>query len=135
MNKKQIGFEQREFKFRCWDRINKKMIKSPHFSCETSLTTNINKNFKYFSSVDFIFMQYTGMKDRNEKEIYEGDIVKFEHSTREFTIREVVYVFSHCCFSLKYQGRTDNFGLPRDWKDSFEVIGNIFENKDLLKNN
>lgn len=70
----------------------------------------------------FEVMQYTGLKDKNGKEIYEGDILQFPS---KFTPPEVV-TFEHGMFYLK------NDTLFH-YADGEEVIGNIYENPELLK--
>lgn len=80
--------------------------------------------------------QYTGLKDRNGKDIYEWDIL----NNGLF----VGYNQLHCCFGLYNKAGyqldlyadwiTDEGKTPKEWETSdFEVIGNIYENKDLLK--
>ena len=74
---------------------------------------------------DLILMQYTGRKDSEGKEIYEGDILQSEHYFRY----QVVFK-GDCwrCESLKNSGFKNRF-IGRDLK----VIGNIYQNKDLLE--
>ena len=98
---------QREIKFRAW--INEKMW---HFDIKESAGYVWHKGN---------LMQYTGLKDKNGKEIYEGDIVSN---------------------NLKEQGIVKWKGIGFDWGDDFskgkgdtdeiEVIGNIYENPELL---
>lgn len=63
---------------------------------------------------EFIFLEYTGLKDKNKKEIYEGDIVQFQH------IDDYGYM-------------TNIFSMESDIV--IEIIGNIYENPELLKEN
>jgi uncharacterized phage protein (TIGR01671 family) len=77
-------------------------------------------------------MQYTGLHDKNGKEIYEGDIVKFENIKAK-----IIYGF--CGFEFEWiDGYTDKIRLCKTeplFKNVsliFEVIGNIYENPELL---
>lgn len=80
---------------------------------------------------DFILCQYTGLKDKNGKEIYEGDIVKF--GSQYLSTNEVKFLESNAGYLVK-----DKWG---DWQwlydvcgsTNIEVIGNRFENPELLK--
>jgi uncharacterized phage protein (TIGR01671 family) len=97
----------------------------------------------------FVILQYTGLKDKNDEEVYEGDIVKYartriervETSNKVFTsnlielgedIGEIVWYPFEFCVSFDYK-RYDDIERLVNAPHRFEVIGNIFENSDLLK--
>ena len=80
---------------------------------------------------DVVLEQFTGLRDKNRKRIYEGDIVK-EVIGEKFTIWEVRYCQDECCFGLHYiRGALYGDSLL-DSDSQYEVIGNIHKNKDLL---
>ena len=79
----------------------------------------------------YTVMQFTGLLDKNGKEIYEGDVVKDEYSTREIVFHMpdgVNNIYGFTQREISYDGW---IGLNRVEND-FEIIGNIYENSDLL---
>ena len=123
--------KQREIKFRVWDKFQKKFL---DHSCYFN-----SKDFNEFTAFDRYFecdeegcivQQYTGLKDKNGREIYEGDIIQLENAPYKYEV-----VWNKWCWGI------DSKGIVTDFIQSFTiaveerciVIGNILENPDLLK--
>jgi len=88
-----------------------------------------NPEYIYHSEKD----QFTGLRDRQGKEIYEGDIVRYsEHYCGDSTEKECVEVVEWDENEASYPWNLTNTGFM-DGPKWCEVIGNIYENPDLLK--
>ena len=110
--------EKRAIKFRAWDDKQRYMAYQGTPELET-----LQSFIFYFGNGEL--MQFTGLLDKNGKEIYEGDVVKSPDMT---CLAYVVY--NHYSFVLFAKDTTYDYF---DYYENFEVVGNIYENKDLLK--
>ena len=119
----------REIKFRAWDTKNNVMYDEAYLSNRDTATCYLNigdSRASYFDGGRAELMQYTGLKDKNGKEIYEGDIVALDNDP----IAPVTFEDgSFQLIALRSQGRSP---FIQERAKRYEVIGNIFEDKDLL---
>ncbi len=114
-------------KFRAWDGIR----------MATSGIMFSNGNM--FTAGDMPLMQYTGLKDKNGKEIYEGDIVeKWSHCSLLERLSPLynrgVGYYKSLTTTVKWSEQGLNYNIYPHHDDSYwKVIGNIYENRELLK--
>ena len=73
--------------------------------------------------------QYTGLKDKNLKEIYEGDIIKYDFNNLNYRIEFINAEFIARRF---YENIEDLYPTEFDFGKECEVLGNIYENLELL---
>lgn len=131
----------REIKFRVWDDTDKvyKISETSEMSFRLSAISKIVlwlKNLKH----KFIVEQYTGLKDKNGKEIYEGGIIKMPSELCIYPYKPIgVVEFGYGRFYVKDEQYEDGSKHVVDFYDyndptlDFEVIGNIHENPELLE--
>lgn len=128
----------REVKFRAWDRIEKQILEVRELTflfdegsplcIQAWEPDTTDKNTAYLitrAPGDFVLMQFTGLKDRNGKEIYEGDVVRCRLIRGDNHTYDYPVTFEDATF--KARNRLSVY-------DECEVIGNIYENPDLDSN-
>ncbi|EAC5508183.1 hypothetical protein LL12_07850 [Listeria monocytogenes] len=119
----------REIEFRAWDKEVKEMDYNPSV-IEIWQNKPINEQFRLESEEKLVWMQYTGLKDKNGKKIFEGDIVNCKFFDRMVGDIAGVINFIDCVWAVS------DFKNKRLYQlidvDNIEIIGNIHENPELL---
>jgi uncharacterized phage protein (TIGR01671 family) len=123
----------RELKFKFWNKIarrfqtpNKYAIQGDGLYVSYDYDMMAWDDPSSFDNSILVPCQYTGLKDKNGKEIYEGDILSYEGIHKVGNGVSIVS-FDDGSFMI------DEDIASKDWAVEHEVVGNIFENSDLLK--
>lgn len=147
----------REIKFRAWipEPEIMLMLDEPYFEDHCELTFQPLQIAKGWSLENSKLMQYIGLKDKNGKEIYEGDIIKETCDSECYSVftviykyasfgKKLVYGYNFCSLLFKESQEIEDAYCKNEYDESFsnfesyrsiEVIGNIYENPDLLNSN
>ena len=136
----------REIKFRAWDNYSKSFINDDEYLIGLdgkfyrmdfySGIENYEDGNLIWNELDNITLsQFTGLLDKNGKEIFEGDIIKIK-CNEDIIIGHVFYKQSRCCYMINHPaGYNGSFALHTPTIaicDEFNIIGNIYQNPELL---
>lgn len=126
----------RTIKFRVWNRRIKKWVHGPgkevNLFGEMILLGGFMMGVSIDELNDCIALQYTGLKDKNGVDVYEGDILKCKGHDGWFD-EEGYYYNKEIKYIISESGESEISGFFYISIDR-EVVGNIFENPELLKN-
>ena len=118
--------KQREIKFRVWD--GKRM----HYGAECGVDTGVQRHFgDILVTKGWEVMQFTSLQDRQGKDIYEGDLIR-NRSGRVCKVEWHQPTGSWDATPVSDKGDSLWF-MCTNWGRHIEVIGNIYENPELLK--
>lgn len=129
----------RETKFRVWDIAGKCWVPKNLFLIDADGAVMIKCSgviFKRFTE-GFVVCRYTGLKDKNGKEIYEGNIISWSTTEGANIVHAVEWFNKDACFGcggLPFEVIFQSgFYQPGHGKSNLEVIGNIYDNPEILK--
>jgi uncharacterized phage protein (TIGR01671 family) len=142
-----VGIVSREIRFRAWDKWNGGMTYDVQKAYDSQYGNFYERNFWDYlgepgfncetekEELRYKVMEYTGLKDKNGKEIWEGDIVHYVYDHEGTDNWEVVWDYDTWVMK-RGDWHTGDGNLDDDphynvWEES-EVIGNIYENSELL---
>ncbi|MHB9901439.1 hypothetical protein CF095_13500 [Clostridium botulinum] len=131
----------RDIKFRAWDKIDEKIREITLIDFEYKKVKLLNDYTGESYLRDFeevILLEYTGLKDINGKEIYEGNILHIEIKDKSIKDKIIassneVVEYKDCKFGVVWGWHRDFTGLDGFYNTTFEVIGNVYKDSKLLQ--
>lgn len=127
----------REIKFRAWDKELEEWTNYSISNINGNIIDFYNKETGFWESdregERFTLCQYTGLKDKNDREIYEGDIVRAVVFSKwigvaKYSDKNQAFVFE--CIDKNYRG---NIVFMSQFDQGFKILGNIYENPEMLE--
>lgn len=126
-----------EIKYRAWDKLenNMKLVKSINYADDGFAGTILvhlvgGKTHGYVHGESCELLKFTGLKDKNGKEIYEGDILKDGDIITEVVFRD--FTWQEKLISSPHNHRSNYFPFDYEIRTVATIIGNIYVNPDLV---
>lgn len=128
----------RILKYRAWIKDKHKMEKVSSITFLTNNSYTISTDnldlYDFYSYAEYVLMEFTGIKDKTGKEVYEGDIVRFYDDYDEEYITTVVFIDCLGAYGVEWDGFQSSFDdINEYYSKDIEVIGNIYEDPELLE--
>lgn len=124
--------ESREIKFRAWLNYKNRFIYSHNYKNLSGFFKACEMHKKY--GYDYTVQQYTCVKDKSGKEIYEGDILRGYKCQKPVIFESGAFTWYDEILGWEVYGNYDaEVSIEKDENIMLEVIGNIYENPELLK--
>lgn len=122
----------KEIKYRAWDKLNNRMVKVWGISFKAwkddeinFVTVEYDDGTYQLSGTDVELLQFTGLLDKNGKEIYESDILFYQYE-------DIPYEYVKWDVDSGGWTTSENGLMAQDLTDNAEILGNIYENPELL---
>lgn len=124
-------------KFRVWDKIDKEIYLVEEINFNRGEFESIGDGITFLRGAEVVeLMQSTGLHDKNGKEIFEGDVVRMRNprDRRQIGMFQVVRVANSPMLGLLDKKlTTEIFNLYEHMRNYYEIVGNIYENPELLE--
>jgi uncharacterized phage protein (TIGR01671 family) len=128
----------KDIKFRCWDEDHLEWHNGRDFLLSLDGEVLFNLGYGGLSKCDYrcgaqVVCQFTEVQDKNKLDIYEGDILRWSHDSVSHTIVKVEYICNQDKNGFFIVDGSYTRPLAGHVAEKCEVIGNIFQNPDLIK--
>jgi uncharacterized phage protein (TIGR01671 family) len=124
----------RAIKFRVWDKLAKVYI-LPDVGYQGHYIMSLNGQFHNLQNGsggdEYIVQQFTGLNDKDGKEIYAGDVLYFDNKTMQATLK-VKEKQDHNGYGFICYGKNENDLWAFPYYKDIKIIGNIFDNPELV---